>query len=89
MWEHTDWNDNTAGDFVGRDEGKDNWTNLGPGMNDQMSSWANRSATYTSCGAGGFDGAGDRQTWSSLNSDNNVAPWNNDEVSSWRTKFGC
>lgn len=64
-------------------------TNLGGDANNEMDSWANRSGTYRGCGYGGANGTGDRQTFNINSSDNNVAPWNSDEVSSWRTRYGC
>jgi len=64
-------------------------TDLSGDRNNQMDSWANRSATYTGCMFSGANGSGDRQTMARNSSDNNVASWNSDEVSSWRTSSGC
>lgn len=64
-------------------------TGLSGDANDEMDSWANRSATYTGCQYQHANGGGDRQTMSRNSNDNNVAPWNSDEVSSWRTAGGC
>lgn len=63
--------------------------NLSGDANDEMDSWANRSASYTGCGFGAANGGGDRQTFGRNSNDNNVAPWNSDEISSWRTRYGC
>ncbi|MBA3310897.1 MAG: peptidase inhibitor family I36 protein [Nocardioidaceae bacterium] len=56
--------------------------------NDEMDSWANRTnlaaAAYSDAG-----GSGDCQTFHAASRDNNVAPWNSDEVSSWRTDQSC
>lgn len=72
-----------------RTHGSDSLENLAGEYNDQMDSWANRSATYTGCMFGSAGGAGDRQVMAKVSSDNNVSPLNSDEVSSWRTKNGC
>ena len=64
-------------------------TNLTGEANDQMDSWANRSASYNACGWGAANGTGDAQTFAAASSDNNVAFFNSDEVSSWRTRYGC
>jgi hypothetical protein len=40
-------------------------------------------------GYGFYDGKGDCQNFSPFSSDGNVSPWNSDEVSSWRTSYGC
>jgi len=55
----------------------------------EMDSWANRSASFTGCGFGGSNGTGDRQTFGRNSKDDNVAPFNSDEISSWRTANGC
>jgi hypothetical protein len=64
-------------------------TNLTGEANNQMDSWANRSGSYTACGFGGANGTGDRQEWGPNSNDNNVNVFNSDEVSSWRTRYGC
>jgi hypothetical protein len=38
---------------------------------------------------GAFNGTGDRQGMAPEANDNNVSPLNSDEVSSWRTRYGC
>lgn len=59
--------------------------------NNEMDSWANRSSGSSA----GYDDPtpdGDDdgcQTWSAVSNDNNVSPFNSDEVSSWRTNRGC
>lgn len=72
-----------------RTAGSGTITNLYGEANNQMDSWANRSSSYAACGYGGANGTGDRQHWGPNSNDNNVAPWNSDEVSSWRTRYGC
>lgn len=63
--------------------------NLTGDANNEMDSWANRSGSYIGCGYGAANGTGDRQQWGPNSNDDNVAPWNSDEVSSWRTRHGC
>jgi hypothetical protein len=58
-------------------------------LNDQMDSWANRSATYGSCGWNGANGQGSPQEWDAGTRDNYVNSGNSDIVSSWRTRGGC
>lgn len=82
-------NNNFGGSRQGRSHGQDEIKNVSAALNDAMDSWANRSATYKSCGYGGKNGGGDKQNWSETSNDNDVNPVNSDEVSSWRTKFGC
>lgn len=72
-----------------RSAGSDTVVNLSGDANNQMDSWANRSASYTGCGFGGSNGTGDRQTFGRNSNDNNVANFNSDEISSWRTANGC
>lgn len=85
LWGNNDFQwkiaDRTAGDAT--------ITNLRGDANNQMDSWANRSANHTGCGFGAANATGDRQTFGKNKSDDNVAPWNSDEVSSWRTRYGC
>lgn len=56
--------------------------------NNQMDSWGNRTGT-DSAGYDGSNGTGDCQTFGFNSRDNNVAFYNSDEVSSWRTDGGC
>lgn len=56
--------------------------------NNQMDSWGNRS-TRNAAGYGNSNGTGDCQTFAAGSRDNNVAWFNSDEVSSWRTDRGC
>lgn len=63
--------------------------NLSGDANDEMDSWANKSGTYAGCMWSDANGSGDRQTLSRNSHDNNVAPYNSDEVSSWRTAYAC
>jgi hypothetical protein len=84
------WGNNDFQWLIGnRAGGNGTITNLSGDANNQMDSWANRSSTYSACGYGGANGTGDRQGWSPNNNDSNVAPWNSDEISSWRTRYGC
>jgi hypothetical protein len=84
------WNNN---DFTGsrahRAQGQGDYLNVPAANNNEMDSWANRSASYISCGKHGENGTGAGQTWNRVSNDNNVAPWNSDQVSSWRTRYGC
>lgn len=56
--------------------------------NDQMDSWGNRTVV-NAAGHEHSNGTGDCQTFQAGQSDNNVAFFNSDEVSSWRTNHGC
>lgn len=69
--------------------GSDHIQNLSGDSDDEMDSWANRTSVYDGCMYGGFDGGGDKQDMPRNDDDDNVAPWNSDEVSSWRTEGGC
>lgn len=61
------------------------------GDDNEMDSWANRAPGNAS----GFDdptpdGTNDGcMTFAAVSNDNNVAPWNSDILSSWRTNRGC
>ena len=70
-----------------RAAGSSTITNLTGDSNDEMDSWANKSSTYSGCMWSDANGSGDRQTLH--RNDNDVAPWNSDEVSSWRTAYSC
>lgn len=84
------WGNNDYKWLIGeRDHGLTSWSNLSGDKNNEMDSWANRSASWTGCMAGSTGGDGDRQTMAKNSSDNNVAVFNSDEVSSWRTANGC
>ena len=84
------WGNNDFLWLIGeRGHGSSTVTNLSGDANDEMDSWANRSTSYTGCMFGAANGSGDRQTMARASNDNNVAPWNSDEVSSWRTANGC
>ncbi len=63
-------------------------TALSGDANNQMDSWGNRT-TGTGAGYDASNGSGDCQTWSAGSRDNNVNPWNSDEVSSIRANHGC
>lgn len=64
-------------------------TNLTGDANDEMDSWANRSASWTGCMYDDPNGSGSTDTMGKNSNDNNVAPWNSDDKSSWRTRYGC
>jgi hypothetical protein len=84
------WGNNDFRWMIGnRSAGSGTITNLSGDANDEMDSWGNRSASSTGCMYGDANGSGDRQTMARNSNDNNVAPWNSDEVSSWRTANGC
>lgn len=72
-----------------RGDGSKTVTGLYGDRNDEMDSWANRSASYDGCMYSNANGKGDRMTMWRNSHDDNVAPWNSDQVSSWRTKGGC
>lgn len=63
-------------------------TALSGSANNQMDSWANRTAR-TGAGHDYSNGSGDCQTWGAGTRDNNVNPANSDEVSSIRANRGC
>jgi hypothetical protein len=75
--------------IAGRNAGSSTITNLTGNSNDEMDSWANKSATYSGCMWSDANGSGDRQTLGRNSHDNNVSPANSDEVSSWRTAYAC
>lgn len=84
------WNDNDyQSKLASKEHGDGTPRNLAPEDEDRMDSWANNSDSYTSCGWSGRNATGDEQTWGRNSHDNNVSPLNSDEVSSWRTKYGC
>lgn len=71
-----------------RTAGSGTITNLTGEADNQMDSWANPSS-YNACGWGAANGTGDAQPFAAADNDNNVAFFNSDEVSSWRTRYGC
>lgn len=84
------WGNNDFAWLIGeRVHGSTTFTNLTGDKNDEMDSWANRSATYDGCMAGDSNGGGDKQGMARASNDNNVSPLNSDEVSSFRTRNGC
>ena len=84
------WGNNDFAYLIGeRNHGVETIYNMPSATNDEMDSWANRSASYTGCMYQHNDGGGDKQTMGRNSKDNNVAPFNSDEVSSWRSKYGC
>ena len=56
--------------------------------NNNMDSWANRT-TYDGRGYDKANGTGDCQSFGKGSNDNNVAPWNSDEISSTATNGKC
>lgn len=82
------WGNNDFQWLIGERAGGSGRVNLSGDANNQMDSWANRSGYYAA-GYGFYDGQGDCQTFSPYSYDSNVAPFNSDEVSSWRTNYGC
>lgn len=62
--------------------------NLGATTNDEMDSWGNRT-TRNAAGYGYADGIGICQTFAAGRTDNNVASWYSDAVTSWQTNSGC
>lgn len=56
--------------------------------NNNLDSWANR-GTMNARGYAEWNYGGDCMTFTRGSSDNNVAPWNSDEVSSTSTAAGC
>ena len=84
------YNDNNyQSKLASREHGQSEIRYVGDTATNRTSSWANNSGTYQSCGYDGANGTGDQQDWEENQHDDNLAPWNNDEVSSWRTKYGC
>lgn len=84
------WGNNDFKWMIGkRFHGNETIANLSGDANDEMDSWANRSATHIGCMFEHAGGGGARQTMAKVSSDNNVAPWHSDEITSWRTKNGC
>lgn len=75
--------------LVERYQGGYSWWNLTGDENDEMDSWANTSSEYRGCMAEHADGGGSRQTMARVSNDDNVAPWNSDEVSAMRSSGGC
>lgn len=85
IWADVDFENDRAS--IG--QGIGTFTYVGDTLNNRMDSWANKSITYTSCGADYANGGGDKQVWPPGNQDPEVAPWNGDEVSSFRSQGGC
>ena len=84
------WDDNNYQDKrASRYEGKATITYVGDAANNHMDSFANNSETYQTCAYSGANGTGDRQDWDELEHNPDVSPLNSDEVTSWRTKYGC
>lgn len=84
------WGSNNFTFIIGqRQAGYSTIVNLSGDANNQMDSWANKSSVYTGCMYDGINGGPGTQTMSKVSSDANVAPWNSDDVSSWKTAGGC
>jgi hypothetical protein len=82
------WGNNDFVFLIGERAPGGGLVNLTGDRNNQMDSWGNRT-TVNSAGYDGAGGAGACQTFAAGSRDNNVAPWNSDEISSWRTDRGC
>ena len=82
------WGNNDFVFLIGERAPGGGLVNLAGDRNNQMDSWGNRT-TVNSAGYGSANGGGDCQTFTAGSRDNNVATWNSDEVSSWRTNRGC
>jgi hypothetical protein len=85
IWAYNDH----EGAYLPRVHGQSTILNLPSHMDNTMDSWANRSATYGSCGYEGANGLGVKQEWDAGRRDNNVSPLASDKISSWRTRGGC
>lgn len=82
------WGNNDFRWLIGQRSPGYGWLNLSGDRDDEMDSWANRTGT-TSAAYSNYDGHGECQVLWRYSSDDNVAPWNSDQVSSWRTNGGC
>lgn len=71
-----------------RTAGSTTIVNLNGESNNETDSWANR-GTQTGAGFDNAGGSGDCINFTAGQSDNNLAFWNSDEVSAWRTKNAC
>ncbi|MFB6551266.1 hypothetical protein [Streptomyces sp. NPDC056405] len=72
-----------------RYHGSGTLVNLSGDEDNAMDSWSNESGTHEGCMYGARNSTGDRQGMAKEANDNNVSPLNSDEVSSWRTRYGC
>jgi hypothetical protein len=82
------WGNNDYNWIIGERAPGGGMSNLTGDANNEMDSWANRT-TRNAAGYGASNGSGDCQTFQAGERDNNVANWNSDEVSSWKTNGGC
>jgi hypothetical protein len=82
------WGNNDFVFLIGERPPGGGLVNLTGDANNEMDSWGNRTTTNSS-GYGSAGGSGDCQTFGAGQRDNNVAFFNSDEVSSWRTNAGC
>lgn len=83
------WGNNGFDWFLtGKAEGQ-GYSNLTSATDNRMDSWANRSVNFSACGRTNINGGGDGQTFQRNSNDDNVNPWNSDEVSSYRTNGSC
>lgn len=69
--------------------GQSAWRNLSGDYNDEMDSWANRSAVHDGCAAVNANSGGTRLALGRGASDGNVAPWNSDVISSYKSYNRC
>lgn len=72
-----------------RGAGSSTLINLTSDNNNKMHSWANKSGIHEGCMFGGTNGTGNRQEMAFNSSEGLVNAFNGDEVSSWRTRYGC
>lgn len=72
-----------------KSEGDAYFRYVGDAANNKNSSWANNSENHNSCAAQYTAGDGDQQSWPVDGHDPDQAPWNDNEVTSWRTSGGC
>jgi hypothetical protein len=82
------WGNNDFQWLIGERAAGGGLVNLTGDHNNQMDSWGNRT-TRNAAGYGSTNGSGDCQTFSAGSRDNNVASWNSDEITSWKTNGGC
>jgi Peptidase inhibitor family I36 len=85
------WDDaNFQGKLASRTQGEATIKNLSASADNKTEAWANNSNTYKTCAWNGPNGTGDEDgSWHENTSNENLAPWNADVMSSWRTKWGC
>jgi hypothetical protein len=84
------WNGtNFSGTHASRAQGLGTIKPVPTDMDNKMTSWANRSVVYNSCGYDGYQGDGDAQNWALNHNDNVVNSAHSNSVSSWQTAHTC